>query len=89
MQYFPCPIALNMFLKGEKIMVTEDDRERAYEKGYLHGANSGYGKGRRDGYKEGYEKAWREGYKKGWAIGYHKGYEAAHEKLLASPQSAQ
>ncbi len=31
-------------------MVTEDDRERAYEKGYLHGANAGYGKGRRDGY---------------------------------------
>ena len=59
-------------------MVSEDDCERAYEKGYIQGANGAYGKGCRDGNKEGYEKGYREGYKKG--------YEAAREKILANPQ---
>jgi len=30
-------------------MACEDDLERAYEKGYIQGANAAYGKGRRDG----------------------------------------
>ena len=66
-------------------MVSEDKYERAYEKGFIQGANSAYGRGQRDGFKTGYEKGWHEGYKKGWAIGYKKGNEAVREKLLAYP----
>ena len=66
-------------------MVREEENERAYEKGYIQGANAAYGRGQRDGFKEGYEKGWRECYKKAWVIGYKKGREAIREKLLARP----
>jgi flagellar biosynthesis/type III secretory pathway protein FliH len=72
-------------LKGST-MASKDDCERAYEKGYITGANAGYGKGNRDGYKEGYEKGFHEGYQRGRDAGYKKGYEAARERILKSPQ---
>jgi flagellar biosynthesis/type III secretory pathway protein FliH len=68
-----------------KQVVSEDVCERAYEKGYIQGANAAYGKGYRDGKKEGFEKGCREGYKKGWGVGLKKGYETAREKILANP----
>lgn len=61
-------------------MISEDDCERAYEKGYIQGANAGYGKGGRDGFKEGYEKGFREGYKKGWRDGFEKGWGTGFKK---------
>jgi flagellar biosynthesis/type III secretory pathway protein FliH len=80
------PAGINNFFKRSK-MVFEEDCERAYEKGYIQGANAAYGKGSRDGYKDGYVKGWREGYKKGWCAGYKKGYIAVREKVLAGPQN--
>jgi len=68
-------------------MASKDECERAYEKGYITGANAGYGKGNRDGYKEGYEKGLSEGYKKGSDAGYKKGYEAAREQILSGPKN--